>query len=554
MQVVRRLYVYLMSGIGLALAVAGIGMLLSVLFAQLGLASGEVLFDPDRATRERLTLATALTATALPLWLVHWYLAERSMRAGGPQGEGERTSAVRALYLALVLGALAIRGLDAGMALLQAAVVAMAGRPLEYRDPAGDLALLIVVLVAWGYHARVALRDRSAGPMQGAPAWLLRAYLYLAALAGLLLALFGLAGLLDAVRRVAFEQAMTPDPGWWAVPLGDAASRTIVGAVTWLVHWRHANGLLARTDWRGESERRARLRLAYYVAVTVVAASATIGFLVDGTAKVIEAALGVERADDGVQLLAAVLVSVASAAIFAAAGWLHVRWMRAESGGHDSHPRVTVRRMETYPPAVVGLAAGSAGIGWLMGLAIDVALGGDRTVLIGSTWQSELARYVGYALFGMALWLWQWSRVQSAHAADPTGESASTTRRAAVLLVLAGSIVASVSSVALILYRVFGTLFGASLSGNTVSALSTPIGILVVALAVAAYHVLVLRGDQARAAAVVGPSVAGPPLTSRAVHLRLSLPVDGDPAAVLARLRQELPPGHSLEELSGPPR
>ena len=67
----------------------------------LHLDAGEVL-SGEQAVRERLTLATAMSAVALPVWLIHWFLAERGVRPGRPEADVERSSAVRGLYFALV--------------------------------------------------------------------------------------------------------------------------------------------------------------------------------------------------------------------------------------------------------------------------------------------------------------------------------------------------------------------------------------------------------------------------------------------------------------------
>jgi hypothetical protein len=107
MQTARRLYLYLLAGIGLGVLVSGISLLLTTLFQAIGLGGGDP-FAGEQAVRERLTRATAMSAVALPVWLIHWFLAERGVRPGHPDADVERSSAVRGLYFALVLGALLV--------------------------------------------------------------------------------------------------------------------------------------------------------------------------------------------------------------------------------------------------------------------------------------------------------------------------------------------------------------------------------------------------------------------------------------------------------------
>ena len=97
MQTARRLYLYLLAGIGLGVLVWGVSLLLTTLFQSLGLGGGEVL-SGEQTVRERLTLATATSAVALPVWLIHWLVAERGVRPGRPEAEAEWTSAVRGLF------------------------------------------------------------------------------------------------------------------------------------------------------------------------------------------------------------------------------------------------------------------------------------------------------------------------------------------------------------------------------------------------------------------------------------------------------------------------
>ncbi len=140
MQTARRLYVYLLSGISLGALVIGVTMLLTVLFEALGLGNtGEVVFGGEDATRQQLTLASAVTAVSLPVWLIHWLVAERSVRPDRPTASIERTSDVRGLYFALAMGALLLAMATGVASMLEAIVLRMAGaetvHPQHRRKP-----------------------------------------------------------------------------------------------------------------------------------------------------------------------------------------------------------------------------------------------------------------------------------------------------------------------------------------------------------------------------------------------------------------------------------
>jgi hypothetical protein len=161
------------------------------------------------------------------------------------------------------------------------------------------------------------------------------------------------------------------------------------------------------------------------------------------------------------------------------------------------------------------------------------------------------------------------------HQVFPKAEAASTVRRAGLLIVLAVAVIAGLSSLALILYRLFGFLLGAGLSGDAVGELSTPAGILIVALVAGLYHGLALRRDLAVAlppkpgagaaepeAATAAPEAAAPepspaeeaeweseggPVLPPGIPLTLRGPDGSDLEAALNAARDALPEGYRLE-------
>ena len=547
MQTARRLYLYLLAGIGLGVLVSGASLLLTTLLQAVGLGGGQV-FAGEQAVRERLTLATAMSAVALPVWLIHWFLAERAVRPGRPDAEVERSSAMRGLYFALVLGGLLIAMFTSASALVEYVVLAIAGSEPEFRDPAGDLGLLIVAAAAWGYHLGVRIRDWRNGGISGAGAWLPRAYLYLATFAGLVFLLFGVADLLGLVSRLVVG---APDPvfesgqEWWSYPLATALSRISIGGAAWIGHWWYANRLWADVSERGTIERPASLRFVYFVAVLIVAAAASIGFLGQGLSGVLDAAFG--TLDAGSRMIAELIAALLAATLFALAWWIHAGWLRAaaaEPGGPDS---AAGERLVAYPTAIVGLAFGAVGIGRLLGQLIEALFGGGQVVIGGELARDIVADFVPFALLGIGVWLWQWSRVTRARRIDPAGEGASTVRRAALLLVLAVAVLAGVAALGTILYQLFGALFGIDAQGDS----GVPLGALITAVAVAAYHGQLLRHDAALRESVPAISGEPPPADRPELALRLVAPPGTDPDE-LARIRRaleaDLPDGYRLDD------
>lgn len=556
MQTARRLYLYLLSGIGLGVLVAGVSLLLTTLLDAIGIDAGTVL-SGEQATRERLTLATAMSAVSLPVWLIHWIVAQRGVQPGGPEAGTERSSAVRGLYFALVMGGLLLAMVLSLLSLLEGVVQRLAGGD-SFGNPAGEIGLLVAAGAAWGYHLAVRLDDWRRGVITGVAAWLPRAYLYGATFVGLMLLLFGLADLLALVARLlanAGEDNIVGGGGaWWSYPLASAAARVLVGGATWLGHVVYARRLWADPGERGAIERPARLRFAFYVAVLVVSVAAAIGFLGQVGRLLLESALGLPDFGATGGLVTDLLSALLAAAVFAIAWWVHAAELRRAAA--DPATAATVPREErlvAYPTALVGLAVAAGATAQLIGLAIDLLLGGGRVIAGGTSSEQLFADFTPYALLGLGLWLWHWSRISRTASTDPAGEAASTIRRAFLLAALAVAVLGGVAALGVILYRLFGTLFGLDVPASVASELSFPIGALLVTAAVAIYHGGLLRRDAAlrdRQAAVAAMEDA-PAAIRPQIALVLVGPDGAEPgtlAGVADGLRAQLPEGFDLRD------
>jgi hypothetical protein len=233
--------------------------------------------------------------------------------------------------------------------------------------------------------------------------------------------------------------------------------------------------------------------------------------------------------------------------------------MRTESMEADGPGWIaTVDRLDAGVVALIGLVAGAIGLGGLLGLLLDVLLGGNRTD--SEFWRREVASYLAIALPGAVLWLWNWLRMQGRRAVAPEAEAGSTLRRAYLLIVVAPALIVSLASLAYLLYRMFGAILQVEVSGNTASALSAPLGALLLAAAVAMYHGLMVRRDQRLRAAApsAAPEIdaAAPPRATSAAPSRRVLVLSGPPGADLestvAALRAALAPELLLEDGAPP--
>jgi Domain of unknown function (DUF5671) len=560
MQTVRRLYLYLMSGISLGVLLVGLNILLTVVLHALGIGRGEFVGGSE-SDRQALSLAAALVVVGLLVWAVHWLLVERSLRPQNPNREAERGAGERALYFTVVLAVLLVFGVLAGTQLVEELTTRLFGVPRQDQFFASDLgaslATVVVTGSAWAYHVAIRQRDLRAGPLSGAGAWMPRVYLYGAALAGLILTALNVSTLLGSGVLALGGRVPDFDDGDFRERQAAIAIAGIMAwGIVWLGHWWFSTRLTQGTGWRAESERRARLRVAYFVAAVGSMALATAIFAFLALFGTLRLAFGAQDPSGSQDALEAIAVPLVSVLPWAAAWWLHRTWLFAEARDAADPARLaTAERLNAAVVALIGLGALAGGLAGLLGLLLDGLLGGNRT--LGDFWEAELAGYVAAAAIGAALWLWNWLRLQARHAAAPREEADSTVRRAYLLIVVGSTVITSLGSLAFVLYRLFASILEVDIVDNAASVLSAPLGALIVAAAAAIYHGLALRRDQAlRAEAAraepMGGAVAEAPAIPAAAPaparrvLVLSGASDADLDATVAAIRAALPPELSL--------
>ncbi|GBD11742.1 hypothetical protein HRbin23_01419 [bacterium HR23] len=158
----RRAFGYILAGLGLATLVAGLVSLLGLLlgFAVPGMGTPLVGMEPWRGL-----LALALTQVAIggPLWAWHWGRAQgRAVR----EGEAERTTLARRIFLYAVLCLLALVGLGGAVGFLSLLLRdLLAGRLSAEFLGVGrwPLAVVLTTLAFLPYYWQVLREDQRAG-------------------------------------------------------------------------------------------------------------------------------------------------------------------------------------------------------------------------------------------------------------------------------------------------------------------------------------------------------------------------------------------------------
>ncbi len=558
MQTIRRLYLYLMAGIGLAVASFGLVQLLALVLDRIGAFGGSVISSDGTDVRDRLSLALSMIAVGTPVWLSHWWLAERGVRHGVAGAEAERSTPLRALYLALVGFIALVVALFGASAAIHILIRQVAGAPEEYGGTFSDpAALAIVGGVAWGYHAWIRAGDERAGELRGPAAWLPRLARYaLAFIAGLMLC-FGAAALIDvALRSLVGRGDIVSGEAWWVARVATGVGQLAVGAAAWGGLWLISSRLLAGEDWRAASERTSAVRQVFLGLGIVVGAAATLLAASGGLAALLRWALGIAESADPARLVQDVIAPSIAYLPFTLAWWFSRSRLLGEAARTGDETVVAAaRRRANFLAAAVGIAVAGAGSAWVLGLLLDIILGGVRTIAAGrDVWGSELSQYAAFAIVGTPPWLWQWAAAVRRRSAEPDVEGTSTERRAYLYLVIAGALTSSISAAALIVYRFFGIVLGARVPASPISDLSTPIGIAVVAALIVAYHALALRADMRLRAALVAAApadaegAAPPERVAGAVDVPVIVtgPPGTDPEAVVEIIRDRLPAGYGV--------
>jgi hypothetical protein len=590
MATARRLYLYIVSGIGLGLILSAGTTLLGLVLDRLGIhavdpfSSGPFPVATGSAplNREALAGAIGLMAVGLPLWLIHWGLVERTVRRNGPEAEAERQSQMRSLFFAIVLGSLLVIAASAAVDALREGISRPLGAtdPFVYVDIAGSVATAVVVGGAWGYHVWVRARDLRRGPaIRGSAAWISRLYLYGAAFAGLVAVLAATAAMINTVIDVvagyqgsAFYDGGLQLPGevgsmgltvptaaWWVRPVIAAGATILIWGWVWSGHWLYAGRLRARGDEQGQSERSSRLRLSFFVGVVAVGVGLATTAFGDGLGVLIGAVIGAPRSGAGLPVWHDVIGPPAAAVFAIVAWWAHRRFATREQAEVEDGSALRAVRPMDYMTALIGLGFLTVGLVGLLTLLVQQTMGETLygAGILGS-WRDQAARDIGYAVVGVPVLLWPWLASRRRLAVDRAGEVRSSSRRYCLFFVVGASVVAGAGSLAIVVTQVARVAVGLDSSGFG-SSVAYPLAILAVAAAVVVIFGAILYRDMTGGAGAPSEAGAGaieapvgapwqPPQTEtrRGLEIVIGGPENSDMEPLRAWLAATLPPGYSL--------
>jgi hypothetical protein len=547
MTAVRRVYFYLVAFVSLLMMAFGLGGLGRAVVRALVTAEATIIRPGIRA---EVAENGALVLIGLPVWLLHWWLANRRADAE------ERAATLRRLYVYGALGAMAIAIATAAQDILQGLFGWFVPEAWE-RSLASvleNLPWLVVGILLWLFHRQVAIRDRRAVGESGGPETLRRWYVYGVAFVALLYLLQHAARIL----RLTWETLAGALTGTTvaSVPLGLAgtAATALVALAFWVTHWR----LLAILPWwssRSNSARpgkkpephdreidtaiwaqdvRSILRPLYLFAVLAASVAVTLAGAAQLLYYALGRALGIERPGGvGGNLLVA-MAGPASVALIYGISWLYHRHaLAAQAQAQAELPRQAgVRRLYTYLVSLVALAVMAGGAGGVLWTLADLATNAPRTIGDTDWWRQQISLYVTLLAIGLPVWLAHWGPVAggarggdrsrmaamslpsdgaTAMVAGEPDEARSLARRIYLYATLLAGVLALLGAGAAAVRILLDLALGETATASALTNLARALSVATVAGIGVFYHQRVLRRDLTESRAAAGPERPKPP-------------------------------------------
>jgi uncharacterized protein DUF5671 len=491
----RRLYIYIVAAASFGMVLIGLINLGSTALNQLLKAT-----PPFTNVRDAYAGFGAVILVGLPVWGIHWWIAQRLAR----RNADERASAIRRLYLYLVLAATGIALAIYIRRVIEDAVGFTLGTSSDGAPIARAFWAVLVLAVFWLYHFRTAASDRRSVGESGVSATLRRWYAYGLLFLGLAFLLFGARNLLQQIWVLLVDRGQVIAPGG-LVPT--ALATMLAGLLIWGFHsqWTARSPIV-------EDDRSSTLRAVQrFLALTGIVALALFGasqLLYYGLARV----LGIEHPGGVTTSIWVAVASPAATVIVFGLAWLWIqRQLAADAGATEATRQAGVRHLYTHLVGLLALATlaiGAAGLLWTLS---DQLLNSLLNHTAGE-WRDKISLFVTLVVVGLPMWLTHWRQTP-----EPA-ERYTLSRRLYLYATLLGSVLAVLISAAIFVYRLLALVLGTSdaANGAPVIDMGRAMSVILVAAAIGLYHWRVLRSDSA-----ARPTVAPEPLTGSEIQVAI---------------------------------
>lgn len=478
MKTVRRLYFYLVALISLEVVLWGlISLLRSIIDETVG------------GGADILAQALALILVGVPIFLFHWWLAQRF----SSQDEEEKTASLRAIFLYAALFATLIPATQNLLALIDRTFIQTVHLATErallggsQTVPDNIIAILMNGLVA-AYFWNILRGEWKTLPSKENFADVRRLYRYLWMLYSLLMVIFGAQQVLRFVFYV--PSNMLGDIGRETLVNGFAL--LVVGTPIWFYSWRIIQDALADA---AEKESNLRLGILYILALSGVITVLTTGSVLVNI--VLTKLLGADiSTPDFIQQIGGVIsVGVPLGAVWAYYGhWLN----RHIASVGDEVRQAGMKRVYFYILSALGLGGAFVGVFTLIKFIVDLLTGGAG-LFSQETMRGDLATAISLLAAWLPLWLLTWRPMQAkAFAKNEAGDHArqSIIRRAYLYLALFAGVIGGMASAVALIFQLIKVLLTGQTDNTFLSTILNDFQALVLFSILLIYHLMVLRRD-----------------------------------------------------------
>jgi len=507
---VRRLYVYLVAFVSYAASLSALVSLIDVM-ARSWLDSSQGPGVGDDYFVRTLASSAGFLLVAVPLFLIHWWLAQRQRTEAD-----EIHSPLRKLFLYAASALSLTFLLVASFMLIQGLAQVTLGAPLTATQLESDwLSWVLAAVLNAGlvsYWAYILRADGDFAAEQRGPAIVRQLYLAVLGWAGLFVVLWGASSLLAWVLERLIALGRPDEFGFaWHHLLPTIFGQFVVGG--WLLHAVYAQWQAVVRVRPGEGSAAVR-RLYLYIIVLVGAVTTltpTALVLRDLILRLLGGGLDTGRLlDDLVSPLSLIPVGLAI--------WLTVwRILQREAAAYGESPQAaTVRRLYFYLVAGVGLVLTWVGAVQLLNALIDALLRSAPDAF-GMIWHEPLANGVSLLAVGAPVWALHWQAVQRvARSADAAGAAERTGlfRRIYLYGFALVSALFVLFQLSQVVYRILLWLLGDAAGALDALTVADELANAAVAALLWTVHLLAIRTDMQmerdRAAAEPAPAAALP--------------------------------------------
>ena len=483
----RRLYFYIISGVGLSMLVNGLEQSSVHLIG--------FLVPPSllETSPERAALGISLLVIGGPLWILYWQKINREVL----KNPDEITSGIRVAYLLLCLSVSFTISISSFSDIISETLQAS-----EFNWP--RIPTLIIWLLVWSYHLKVLLQAKPSNHVSSQS--LRNTFVYSFSFIGLFILASSLSSLIYLAvfniiqNTVGNREILISNDSFSSLRL---TVSVLIGFAAWSVHWLILKNKLVKQEYEP-----IYLYLIYMVTIVSLMVSSTM-LLMTLFGKIFQ----IEEMDRWRFIL---ISSISTLSIGAAVLLYHTKHVPNNYQMTDLLKKPNAALI--FSLAFLGLGFLSAGFSVLIHSVMISLLQLSWTDIVhpDDFWKGPLSGGVSLAIVGCFVWYTSWSRltIQTANFNEKI-----TYSRIYFMVVLGISIIATAGAMAGILFILVKYSLGNDLGFQTIESLITPLSVAIVLGVVVIYHRRIFKNIPLESEPTIQPQLQGSQIARKSVTI-----------------------------------